>query len=427
MRVLLLLFSIIILTPGNLWSWQIKREEIKTADNVVLVAKRYYNPGGIPVILQHGFALNFNCWDYPEKSFARFLANRGYDVWLTNLRSHGEGEFQSGPDRGPGNWDIDTFAVYDVPAIIDHVTRKTGKKPFWVAHSMGGTIMYIYLEGAMGIPVTGSTDGAVKVRLSKEASEIRNRQLRGFVAIASPAGLGFPVSLKGKGLRSMLKYNYYDYDLLLQMAGSRPWNSLSHFLGPVTANETLFDTFHIPAVLWANNLTGTLLLNILTPSILKYLGERFSGDMNAFVRFIQHKMGIEPIDFILNIFWNTGNVSRDGIYFILNHSLDNFSPRLVHQWYNWLRNGTFDEQCDTDPCEPVDYLPYLERITLPSLFVSGGADKLINPINVYRAYRYASSTDKHYLELSGFGHIDLIMGNRAEEVFGIVYRWLQKH
>ncbi len=427
MKNILIFLLIIFLTPGNLLSWKITKEQIKTADGVTLVAKRYFNPGGIPVILQHGFALNYNSWDYPKKSFAKFLANKGYDVWLPNLRGHGEDQFQSGPSNGVEKWDMDTFVAYDVPAILHYVIKKTGQKPFWIGHSMGGTIMYIYLEGVWGKKVTEGTSTGLKMEISKKLARKRNGELRGFVAIASPAGLGFPVSLKGKGLSALLKYNYYSYDLLLQMAANYPWSKLSKLAYILADNESILDRFHLTPPIWVNNFTGTLLLNILTPSIYKYLGESFNGDMNSFVRFIEYKLHIKPINFILNMLWNTKNTSKAGIFYIISKGLDNFSIRLLEQWHNWLRNKAFQEQCDIPNCTPLNYYPGLKNITLPILLIAGNADKLVNKINVYRVYKYASSKDKTYHIFPGYGHIDLLMGEHVEEVFNFVYRWLLRH
>ncbi len=52
---------IVLFLSGSItYPWEIRRETIKTTDGVTLVARRYYNPGGVPVILQHGFAVNLN-------------------------------------------------------------------------------------------------------------------------------------------------------------------------------------------------------------------------------------------------------------------------------------------------------------------------------------------------------------------------------
>ena len=128
------------------------------------------------------------------------------------------------------------------------------------------------------------------------------------------------------------------------------------------------------------------------------------------------------------MFWNTKNTTRDGIFFIIKYSLDNFSPRLVRQWYSWLRSGEFNEQCDTKGCIPANYLKYINRISLPTLLIAGGADKLVNKDNIReRVYEKISSTDKTYKVFQEYGHIDLLMGKHAEEVFKYVDQWLRRH
>ena len=263
---------------------------------------------------------------------------------------------------------------------------------------------------------------------SEKLSEERNRELKGFIAVASPAGLSFPVNLKGKGLKSLLRHNYYDYDLLLQMAADYPWEKIEKSSYILTHNETLLDKLHLTPPLWANNFTASLLLDLLTPVIFKYLGEKFPAHLDAFTRFIKRKMGIEPLNFVLNMIWNTKNTFLKGIYYIIEKGLDNFSPRVLQQWHSWLRNGTFMEQCDYPGCKPVDYLKNLNRINLPVLLISGGADKLVNRENIYnRVYRVISSKDKTYKCFQDYGHVDLLMGNHAEEVFDYVDRWLRSH
>lgn len=141
----------------------------KTKDGWSL-ALHHYSPQGEakekpPVILCHGLNQNYLNWDLNSNwSFARYLADRGYDVWSVSLRG-------SGKSTKPGwshflelnqlrpelfnarqydylkfNWNMDDYILKDVPALIQFVKESTGKPQItWIGHSMGGMALYGYL------------------------------------------------------------------------------------------------------------------------------------------------------------------------------------------------------------------------------------------------------------------------------------------
>jgi len=96
-----------------------------------------------PVILCHGFSYNGNFWHLGFGSnFAVHMAKRGYDIWVPSLRGAG-----GSTKPKSGDWTIDDYILKDVPAIIKLVKEKTGaSKVTWIGHSMGGMIMFGYLE-----------------------------------------------------------------------------------------------------------------------------------------------------------------------------------------------------------------------------------------------------------------------------------------
>jgi len=78
-----------------------------------------------------------------------YLAEKGYDVWLANLRGRSPG---SHPGDGSGrqfDWNVDTYIRHDVPAIIEHVCKRTGsEKVTWIGHSMGGIVIFSHTGAA---------------------------------------------------------------------------------------------------------------------------------------------------------------------------------------------------------------------------------------------------------------------------------------
>lgn len=164
----------ILLLDSPLYAKSPKQYFTKTSDGWTLSLYRY-KPATIeaeknPVILCHGFNYNNYLWDLDEKhSLARYLKEKGYDVWAINLRGSGDSskptlsnlrsliKFQVGKIlktifRAPMNinkfsWSIDDHIERDLPAIIDLVRSETGRKKItWIGHSMGGMAMYAYLE-----------------------------------------------------------------------------------------------------------------------------------------------------------------------------------------------------------------------------------------------------------------------------------------
>ena len=101
--------------------------------------KRY----GFPLVLCHGFTSTEYTYDIGERrSLAAYLAERGFDVFVVNLRGRGEG--YSIPEKlKKRGWGVSDYVRYDVPAIISGVLNKSGSdKLFWVGHSMGGILIF---------------------------------------------------------------------------------------------------------------------------------------------------------------------------------------------------------------------------------------------------------------------------------------------
>ncbi|GAA6010034.1 hypothetical protein JCM11491_005838 [Sporobolomyces phaffii] len=115
--------------------------------------------GGFPVLIQHG--LFQSCGSFitsEERSLAFWLAEHGdYQVYLGNNR----GVFDMGHSwlkrSDPRFWDynIKELALYDLPAMVDHVRRDTGyDKVAFIGHSQGNATMFCSLAQGM-VPELG--------------------------------------------------------------------------------------------------------------------------------------------------------------------------------------------------------------------------------------------------------------------------------
>ncbi|MFO0951089.1 MAG: alpha/beta fold hydrolase [Isosphaeraceae bacterium] len=203
---------------------------IKTRDGWTLVAFRYrMSPpvapvpaqATLPVILCHGLTYNARFWDLDSScSFAEYLAGRGMDVWVVNLRGCGQSQkwvwsLENAPEalisgvlrrstRGKlgatayasldpkyAQWTMDDHIVHDVPALVYLVKRLTGAPEVaWVGHSMGGIVALAHLSrfqnpGIGRLVAIGSQftmpEGQVPAQFLRELLITRERQVSGTV------------------------------------------------------------------------------------------------------------------------------------------------------------------------------------------------------------------------------------------------------
>lgn len=92
-----------------------------------------------PVLMLHGLAANHLTWRFPERSLADWLAERGHDVWLAELRGHGDSV------RKRFDWRFDDYLNHDIPTIIETIQAVTESDEIqWIGHSMGGVLLYFY-------------------------------------------------------------------------------------------------------------------------------------------------------------------------------------------------------------------------------------------------------------------------------------------
>lgn len=103
----------------------------------------------LPVFLQHGLTGNSWLWilQGPGRSLAYMLADAGYDVWLGNARGSPDSRAHTSmPPSSSRFWDFSfhEMGVYDLPTVIDYITKITGSPQLhYVGHSMGTTMFFV--------------------------------------------------------------------------------------------------------------------------------------------------------------------------------------------------------------------------------------------------------------------------------------------
>ncbi|EEC06802.1 lipase member K, putative, partial [Ixodes scapularis] len=100
-----------------------------------------------PVFLMTGLLADSASYvmDYPSQSLGFVLADNNYDVWLGNIRGNTYGKRHKYLDpKSRRFWDFSyhEFGVYDAPAQVDYILRRTGRKNLLYVGMSQGTLMF---------------------------------------------------------------------------------------------------------------------------------------------------------------------------------------------------------------------------------------------------------------------------------------------
>ncbi|XP_004496935.1 triacylglycerol lipase 1 [Cicer arietinum] len=128
---------------------------IQTKDGFLLGLQRvsssarieYAGERGSPVLLLHGLFMAGDAWflNQPEQSLGFILADRGFDVWVGNVRgtrwSHGHISY-SEKNKHFWDWSWQELALYDLGEMINYINLVTNSKLFVVGHSQGTIISF---------------------------------------------------------------------------------------------------------------------------------------------------------------------------------------------------------------------------------------------------------------------------------------------
>lgn len=111
-------------------------------------------PEGKPkgaVLLLHGLCANRFAFHWPGRSVAQYLAARGFDAYVGELR--GAGDL---PTVKP-TWNFDEYLELDVPAMLEAVRGHSGfARVHFIGHSMGGILLMCH---ALTAGTTGLASG----------------------------------------------------------------------------------------------------------------------------------------------------------------------------------------------------------------------------------------------------------------------------
>lgn len=109
---------------------------VLTKDGVALWVDRVHPvaPKRGSVLMVHGLGANRLTFDFPQRSLATYLARRGWDCFVAELRGTGRSDH-------PAHWDIAHYLDQDLPALVEAVQHAGDGPLFWIGHSMGGILL----------------------------------------------------------------------------------------------------------------------------------------------------------------------------------------------------------------------------------------------------------------------------------------------
>ncbi len=117
-----------------------------TEDGVEIAVTRLTGSAdpGVPVILVHGTFCQRSFWVSPKGiGLGPFLRDRGFDVWIVELRGHG----RSPKTLRYRTWTAEDMMRFDLPAVQALVREESGQRAHWVGHSWGGMAIVGSLAG----------------------------------------------------------------------------------------------------------------------------------------------------------------------------------------------------------------------------------------------------------------------------------------
>jgi pimeloyl-ACP methyl ester carboxylesterase len=148
---LILVLAIALLIASDLafvaWAYELddrpSRVDVVTQDGWTVTA--WHRPAvgerrsSVPVVLCHGLANNHAFMEFRgEQNLAKFVSSLGFDCYSLDLRGAGD---TRAPDDGPWDATFDDHVRFDLPALVDEISRRSGSpQVVWVGHSLGGVV-----------------------------------------------------------------------------------------------------------------------------------------------------------------------------------------------------------------------------------------------------------------------------------------------
>jgi lysosomal acid lipase/cholesteryl ester hydrolase len=185
------------------------------------------DPAKLPVILCHGLGLNATFWTITDNHLPAQLSERGYEVYVFDIRASGENARLGKCDRlnqflretpfreqGESSWTVDDLVRSDIPAILDYVERETGQaRVNWIGHSLGGMMIFPFLELSTEperiANFVGMGSTIIQAKTPQKDMLHANLGIRALLNVASAGRLGRPLTyFRMPGMKSIDGFYY---------------------------------------------------------------------------------------------------------------------------------------------------------------------------------------------------------------------------
>ena len=332
-----------------------------------------------PLLLVPGWSQNRHA--FTSGSFVKQLLVYGADIHILELRGHGRSSRELQVERGAAaagldwDWDLDDYLLYDVPAGVQAVKRKTSReKVFYVGNSMGGMLGYGYAgshDDLAGLVSIGAPSDIGKGFLGLRAA-----------ALFGPALLTPLVDGACQALTGVERTRHGAARLLRRM------RFLARAANLLAAPESAFAPVkfqHVPVDLFLRGLSLAVSDNNLRrfERISKYIGSLL----------------------------NPARVTAEEFRWLLSQGGEKEPRRVVEQFARWIRN-------DEMKCYRTgfDYKEHFQDIHVPMAIIFGDLDKIASKHSTRGIYRAARSEYLVWRALKDNSHLELTMGNDSSRV-----------
>ncbi|MBI5864968.1 MAG: alpha/beta fold hydrolase [Planctomycetes bacterium] len=378
-------------------------EHVPTADGAKIACKRK-PAAGAPVIFVHGLAVNADVWDCPDlsgdnwrfRSLATLLHEAGYDLWLVNLRGLGRPHMYSPPPEGQTDWCVDHFILYDLPAVVDHVRRATGMRPFLIGNSMGAMTVAAWLQGAVCVGY-----GEAQAIVADEAAVRRRHDAAaGAVLIEFPAALRWPVGV-------------------FDGAGAFQWqDALRAWHASIAESNVPFELLSrwswLQAALGA---MGSVRLDWLRPGASAAdVDPRTQGDFATRLKTV-------AMQWYSTNFKGATHFQAETFVHGLLRAADSMKAGVLNQLAASVRAGAFVSSLGSPPHA---YSDHYDLIQAPTLVIAGGRDRIANAdVTREKFFDVIASRDKTYRLFESIAHGEFEYAPAAfAQVYPEILAWI---
>lgn len=313
------------------------------------------SPSPKPVVfLQHGLTMDSTNWilNGRSESLAYILADRGFDVWLGNIRGnrYSQKHIKLDPsDEEFWDWSWQEMAKYDLPAMINRALNVSGQAQlFYVGHSQGTLIGF---TGFSSNPQLAS-----KVKM--------------FFALAPVYTVGY----------------------------------VSEIIR--TAAYAMYPVLHVYQSYHSGKMLTNNLVNMLTEKSV--CGGEFSEKIcydvgEELFGFDSANINMSRVPVILS-HWGSGTSFKNFIH---------FGQMVLSKKCAKYDYGFFSNYRTYGQLEAPEY--HVEDMKTPTALFSGSNDKLASPTDV-RLLKDRITNLKYFKEIQGWNHADFLFGNNAPEL-----------